>query len=208
MNDIASAINKKTIHCSFLFVSLTDYLCNLTTRYRYEELNRLHDSPDSFIDECIDYVVNRYIEKAVELFETVLSLEENKSKQFLWANYQDTFIRCKEHAKERRFKRQEDEKYLGKKSFSDEIHRSFNEFLVVVKSSFGFLPYDHSKVFLPGSKPLISGQRVDSISSCNYSSYASKLLGSFNPQDDNQVELSPHKKTFSSTATLICDSSN
>ena len=145
MSDIAAAINKKTVHCSFLFASLTDYLCNLNTRYRYEELNRLHDSPDSFIDECIDYVVNRYIEKAVELFETVLSLEENKSKQFLWANYQDTFIRCKEHAKERRFKRQEDEKYLGKKSFSDEIHRSFNEFLVVVKSSFGFLPYDHSK---------------------------------------------------------------
>jgi hypothetical protein len=39
MNDIALAFNKKTIHCSFLFVSLTDYLCNLTTRYRYEELN-------------------------------------------------------------------------------------------------------------------------------------------------------------------------
>jgi hypothetical protein len=95
MNDIASAINKKTIHCSFLFVSLTDYLCNLTARYRYEELNRLHDFHDSFIDQCIDYVVNCNIEKAVELLETVLSLEENRSKQFLWVNYQDTFIRCK-----------------------------------------------------------------------------------------------------------------
>jgi hypothetical protein len=105
MNNIALEINKNTIHCSFLFVSLTDYLGNLTTRYRYEELSRLHDSPDSFIDQCIDYMVNCYIEKAVELFETVLSLEENKSKQFLWVNYQDTFIQCKEHAKERRFKR-------------------------------------------------------------------------------------------------------
>jgi hypothetical protein len=67
----------------------------------------------------------------------------------------------------------------------------------------------HSKVFLPGSKPLISGQRVDSISSCNYSSYASKLLGSFNPQDDNQVELPPHKKRFRqpqlSYATAVTD---
>jgi hypothetical protein len=71
--------------------------------------------------------------------------KKNKSKQFLWANCQDTFIQCRERAKERHLKRREDEKYLGKKSFSDEIHHSFNEFLVVVKSSIGFLPYDYSK---------------------------------------------------------------
>jgi hypothetical protein len=35
--------------------------------------------------------------------------------------------------------------YLGKKSFSDEIHRSLNEFLVLVQSSIGFLSYDYSK---------------------------------------------------------------
>jgi len=92
MNDIAAAVANKTIKCSFLTEALTDYLVNLTTRFPYEELSRLHDSPNSFLDQCIDYVVNCYIEKSVELFETVVSLEENKSKQFLWENYQDTFI--------------------------------------------------------------------------------------------------------------------
>jgi hypothetical protein len=41
--------------------------------------------------------------------------------------------------------RQQDEKYLGNKSFADEFCHSFDEFILIVKSSFGFLPYDYSK---------------------------------------------------------------
>ncbi len=75
MNDIAAAVANKTIKCSFLTEALTDYLVNLTTRFPYEELSRLHDSPNSFLDQCIDYVVNCYMEKAVELCELSLDPE-------------------------------------------------------------------------------------------------------------------------------------
>ncbi len=55
-------------------------------------------------------------------------------------------------------------------------------------------PHYHKNVFLEGVQPDISGQRVDSLYSCNYSAYASTLIGSFNPQDDVQEPLSQRKR--------------
>jgi hypothetical protein len=42
-------------------------------------------------------------------------------------------------------------------------------------------PEYHAQVFVPGVPPIISGPRVDSISSCNYSSIADELLSTFHP---------------------------
>jgi hypothetical protein len=45
-------------------------------------------------------------------------------------------------------------------------------------------PHFHSSVFVPGSRPTLSGRQVDSVSSGNYSSYANSLLADYNPQTD------------------------
>jgi hypothetical protein len=51
----------------------------------------------------------------------------------------------------------------------------------------------HSKVFVPKARAGITGQQIDSISSCNYSNYASQLLESFNPQD-GETQAAPVQK--------------
>lgn len=51
----------------------------------------------------------------------------------------------------------------------------------------------HSKVFVPQCRAGITGQQIDSISSCNYSTYASQLLESFNPQD-GEIQEGPVPK--------------
>jgi hypothetical protein len=73
--------------------------------------------------------------------ETRKQHNQSKVKQTPWQNCHDRFIRCKEKAKEKRIKRRRDEKYLGKITFSDELRRSFDEFILIVKHDFGFLPY-------------------------------------------------------------------
>jgi hypothetical protein len=40
----------------------------------------------------------------------------------------------------------------------------------------------HSSVFIQGSRPKLSGQQVDSVSSGNYASFADALLADYNPQ--------------------------
>jgi len=102
----------------------------------------LHSSHESFMDDCINYVISLYSNHSIELFDTVdHSLDQSKVKQTPWQNCRDRFIRCKEKAKEKRIKRRRDEKYLGKITFSDELRRSFDEFILIVKHDFGFLPY-------------------------------------------------------------------
>jgi hypothetical protein len=58
-------------------------------------------------------------------------------------------------------------------------------------------PTYHGQVFVPGARPGLAGQQVDSLSSCNYSSYASELLSKFNPQDGDTQDTVPQvKKRF------------
>jgi hypothetical protein len=76
-----------------------------------------------------------------DAMETRKRHNQSKVKQTPWQNCRDRFIRCKEKAKEKRIKRRRDEKYLGKITFSDELRRSFDEFILIVKHDFGFLPY-------------------------------------------------------------------
>jgi hypothetical protein len=70
----------------------------------------------------------------------------------------------------------------------------------------------HPNVLILGKKPSIMGQRVDSISSCNYSNYASNLLVSFNPQDDALDERNPSithfRQTHISYAAAVVNHSN
>jgi hypothetical protein len=54
----------------------------------------------------------------------------------------------------------------------------------------------HGNVFVQGSRPHISGYQVDTISSCNYSLYASELLSNFNPQDSESSDPIQPKKRY------------
>jgi hypothetical protein len=137
MNDIAAAVTNKTIKCSFLMEALTDYLVNLTTRFPYEELSRLHDSPNLFLDQCIDYVVNCYIEIQWNCLKQFYHWKKTSQSNFCGRTFRILTL-CKREA----LWRQQDEKYLGNKSFADEFCCSFDEFILIVESSFGFLPYD------------------------------------------------------------------
>jgi hypothetical protein len=48
--------------------------------------------------------------------------------------------KLKEDLKMKQMKRRHDEVYLGKNSFTNELHRSFNEFIVNVVVTLGFCP--------------------------------------------------------------------
>jgi hypothetical protein len=64
-----------------------------------------------------------------------------------------------------------------------------------------YIPADYlANILIPGKPPTISGQTSDSISSCNYSSYATDLLSTFISQDDS-MEQQPRTtaKWFCST---------
>jgi hypothetical protein len=142
MDDVAEAIYSKAMGYSFFSEALTNHIGDLATRYEYEELWQLHSSHESFMDDCINYVISLYSNHSIELFDTVdHSLDQSKVKQTPWQNCCDRFVRCKEKAKEKCIKRCRDEKYLGKITFSDELRRSFDEFILIVKHDFGFLPY-------------------------------------------------------------------
>ncbi len=58
------------------------------------------------------------------------------------------------------------------------------------------VPEYHNQVFLPGTRVGITGQKIGSISSCNYSSYASQLLSTFNPQHGEKMENPPPSKQY------------
>jgi hypothetical protein len=67
----------------------------------------------------------------------------------------------------------------------------------------------HNNVFIPDKEPALVGRRVDSVLSCNYSSYATALLNNFNPQDgENPASISKAKRvksisiTYAQAATL------
>jgi hypothetical protein len=53
----------------------------------------------------------------------------------------------------------------------------------------------HDKVFIDSLQAGITGQQIDSISSCNSAAYATELLNKYNPQDGEEVvEVTPKKR--------------
>jgi hypothetical protein len=77
MNDIAAAISNKMIDSSLFLKDLIDYIGNLTTRFGYEELCRLYDTPDSFVINAFTMLSVITLNDSVELFDLVLSLDRS-----------------------------------------------------------------------------------------------------------------------------------
>jgi hypothetical protein len=90
------------------------------------------DSEESFIDHCVEEIYSGHVVKAAKHGENRLFS--------LKMDFLDFLDRCKTLAINLRKKRLTDEHYLGRSSFSDELHCSFNEFMSVIISTLGYLP--------------------------------------------------------------------
>jgi hypothetical protein len=133
-NNALSAIKSKSLCCTFCAETLLDCIGRMATKYSYSQLLQLHDSEESFVTECVELVYCGYIYKALQ------SLENDASRAMSRDKYYLILKKCKEDSKIKRMKRRHDEVYLGKNRFANELHSSFNEFMVNVVATLGFCP--------------------------------------------------------------------
>ncbi|MFO0446733.1 MAG: hypothetical protein ACK51L_03600 [bacterium] len=93
MDDVAEAIYSKAMGYSFFSEALTNHIGDLAMRYEYEELWRLHSSHESFMDDCINYVISIYSNHSIEFFDKVDHyLVQRKVKLTPWKIWGDGFI--------------------------------------------------------------------------------------------------------------------
>jgi hypothetical protein len=99
----------------------------MATENSYSDLMQEFDSEESFVIYCVEVVYCHYIFDSLELLENDASRPISRDGYF-----NDTKL------KQKRWRRVE--LYLGKNRFSNELHRSFNEFIAKVVVTLGFLP--------------------------------------------------------------------
>ncbi len=102
----------------------------------YDGLCQWHNSEKSFIDECIEIVFCGYISKFVNHGKKALFLKID--------NYVCLLNICKMEAREKWKTRDREENYLGHLSFADELQHSFNEFIAIIISTFGYIPVGYN----------------------------------------------------------------
>jgi len=136
MNKILRAISHRNIQCSFCYDHVLCFLGHLAINYDYASLLQLYVTEDSFVNGCIEHILQEYINYSLGLFDEMESPKNLTRKKF-----QHILLQCKEETKTKRSKRQQDENYLGKLSFCYELSRSLHEFLSVVTNTSGFVPY-------------------------------------------------------------------
>jgi len=95
----------------------------------------MFDGEEPFVLHCIYATYHGYIYSAL----TVITANEELplSRDDYWL----MFKQCKEIAIRKQCKRRNEEKYLGKVPFQDDLRRSFDEFLKITRNVFGFWPY-------------------------------------------------------------------
>jgi hypothetical protein len=92
---------------------------------------------EAFSEHCINSTYNAYICKALEAF----AENEEVSRE----EYHCMLTQCKEKAIRDQSTRRIKEEYLGKIPFEDDLRRSFDVFLKIVRDMFGFCPYKIEK---------------------------------------------------------------
>jgi hypothetical protein len=135
MNSVLSALNNKSINCSFCSEILLDHIGSLAIKHSHSQLLKMYDSEESFCIYCIECIACHYIAKALD------SLEIDDKKPLSREEYWLIMKSCKEISNKKQEKRRRNEMYLGKCSFSDELRRSFDEFMETVVKALGFRPY-------------------------------------------------------------------
>ena len=136
MNNILMAVHKKRISCSFCHQFLLNHIGRISKEKCFYELLSMFDGEESFSLHCIYAIYHGYICRAL----TVIAANEDElplSRDAYWL----MFIQCKEQAIRKQCKRRNEEKYLGKVPFPDDLRRSFDEFLRIIRNVFGFWPY-------------------------------------------------------------------
>jgi hypothetical protein len=73
-----------------------------------------------------------------------LSTMEKKALFLRIDNYVCLLNICKMEAREKRKTRDREENYLGHLSFADELQHSFNEFIAIIISTFGYIPVGYN----------------------------------------------------------------
>lgn len=136
MFSVLAALKSNSIFCSFCADTLLTFIAKLARTVRSDLLCQRHTSEESFIDECIEIVCCGYIYQFCDHGKYRLRLRKEE--------YINLLKTCKMEALDKRKKRHRDENYLGRLSFADELHRSFNEFVRIVISAFGYVPVEYS----------------------------------------------------------------
>jgi copper chaperone CopZ len=127
MNNACAALKNNSIRCSYCAKTVLTVIGNLSVNSSYSMLLTRFDSEESFIDHCVEEVYSGYVVKAAKHGENRLFS--------LKMDFLDFLNRCKTLAINMHKKRLTDEHY-----FSDELHRSFNEFMSIIISTLGYLP--------------------------------------------------------------------
>ena len=134
MNTALAAMKSKSINCSFSTDALLNHIGRMAAEISYRELMQEFDSEKSLVMHCVEVVYCHYIFDSLEL------LENDESRPISRDEYFKIFKKCKDDTKLKQKRWRRVELYLGKNRFSNELHRSFNEFIAKVVVTLGFLP--------------------------------------------------------------------
>ena len=138
MNAVLQAIYERRISCSFCYEVLLNYLGMTSERFSYSSL--VADYGDGgllgFSLHCIKVVYHGYISRGLAAIDVELDNLPHSRYEYI-----KMFTCCKDRAYRRTMQVRDSERYLGIRSFEDELRRSFDEFLMIVKNVFGFWPY-------------------------------------------------------------------
>jgi hypothetical protein len=135
MNNVLDAILKKGIICSSSREILLNYIGRLSKRQSAEDLILMFENEQLFSDHCIELVTHCYICRALAVIDADQELPLPREE------YRVMFIECKELAAYKNNQRRQQEIYLGKIIFENDLRRSFDQFMKIVVQKFGFCPY-------------------------------------------------------------------
>jgi hypothetical protein len=135
MNAVLQAIYEGRISCSFCYEVLLNYLGMSSERFSYSSL--VADYGDGgllgFSLHCIKVVYHGYISRGLAAIDVELDNLPHSRYEYI-----KMFTCCKDRAYRRTMQIRDSERYLGIRSFEDELRRSFDVFLMIVKNVFGF----------------------------------------------------------------------
>jgi hypothetical protein len=140
MNFVLQSIVEKHITCSFCHQFLLSFTGKLEERQDIcaveSERFSMEWSAKSFAIHCIYAVYHAYICRALAMIDEQLDQLPLSRDVYI-----KMFDDCKEMALQRALFVWESEQYLENISFGDELRRSFDDFLMRIRTEFGFWPY-------------------------------------------------------------------
>ena len=139
MTYVLQSIAEKCISCSFCHQFLSSYIGKFAERQDIcavvTKMFSMEWSAKSFAIYCIYAVYHAYICRALAMID-----EQLDQLPLSRDGYIKMFDDCKEMALQRALFVRESEQYLGNILFGDELRQSFDDFLMRIRTEFGFWP--------------------------------------------------------------------